>query len=328
MQDALEFDAIPAPRAACGALPRLHSADALRQAVRARSVPDSAMLDRVLRRDAARGVVEVQAGTRWPALAEFLRDLADLAPFAADSALGETVGASLEANAPGPDGVPLVAHVASLALVTPDGELRRASPLVNPELFALAAGGHGAVAALYSVTLKIDSLARSALAGRSSKACEPPACPGQRPLALLAPESQLAALLGEVRALAAEWRVPIEETETRSIVPEEQSYLRWARAHCALLRVWLRARRALGPWVRTTQLRRAMIDAAIARGGGYWIACTPEASREQAQACYPMLRGFLAEKRRLDPAERLHNAWYRHHRSLLAREACEVRWAN
>ena len=59
---------------------------------------------------------------------------------------------------------------------------------------------------------------------------------------------------------------------------------------------------------------------------GVQIAAVPEATREQVEACYPQLRTLLAEKRRLDPAEKLVNAWYTHHRSLMCRESCEVRW--
>jgi hypothetical protein len=34
----------------------------------------------------------------------------------------------------------------------------------------------------------------------------------------------------------------------------------------------------------------------------------------------------LAEKRRVDPAERLHNAWYRDLTAKLRTESCEIRW--
>jgi hypothetical protein len=78
--------------------------------------------------------------------------------------------------------------------------------------------------------------------------------------------------------------------------------------------------------VRSTQVRRELIDSAIARGGGFPIACTPEATREQTEACYPQLRTVLAEKRRIDPDEKLVNAWYLHHRNLLNRSSAEERW--
>ena len=48
--------------------------------------------------------------------------------------------------------------------------------------------------------------------------------------------------------------------------------------------------------------------------------------REQTEACYPQLKTVLAEKRRIDPEEKLVNAWYLHHRSLLGRTSCAERW--
>ena len=75
-----------------------------------------------------------------------------------------------------------------------------------------------------------------------------------------------------------------------------------------------------------TQLRRLLIDEAIAVGGSFPISCTPEATREQVESCYPQIKSFLAQQRRLDGAGRLANAWLRHHLSLLGRETCEVRW--
>jgi hypothetical protein len=68
-------------------------------------------------------------------------------------------------------------------------------------------------------------------------------------------------------------------------------------------------------------VRRELIDAAIAAGGAFHIACTPEATRAQTEACYPQLGRFLAEKRRFDREERLVNAWYRRQRALLASRA-------
>ena len=82
----------------------------------------------------------------------------------------------------------------------------------------------------------------------------------------------------------------------------------------------------LGGSVRTTQLRRELIAAAIDCGGSFAIHRTPEATREQVEACYPQLKALLAEKRRSDPEGKISTPWYRHHRSLLGREACAVRW--
>ncbi|OGA08658.1 MAG: hypothetical protein A3D95_02390 [Betaproteobacteria bacterium RIFCSPHIGHO2_12_FULL_69_13] len=310
----------------------LRSADELRRAMRdARGTTvavDASALDRVLRFDAARGLVEVQAATRWDALSDYLRaSSVDLSGFTAGAGLPSTVGATVEINAPGPDGRPLVAHVDALALVTPDGELRRVSRQSNPELFALAAGGQGAFGTLYSATLRIEGLAAAASARDPAALLELPAACGRiRTLALLVPPQSLECFLADARARCLEWRIPIEGVEVRRTLPEDETRLRWARREYAAVALALGEPPTLGGCVRSTQLRRELIDAAIERGGSFPVACTPEATRAQTEACYPELRAFLAEKRRCDPAERLSNPWYRHHRSLLGREACPVRW--
>jgi hypothetical protein len=112
----------------------------------------------------------------------------------------------------------------------------------------------------------------------------------------------------------------------RRTLAENETVLRWARCEYAEVTLLLQELGTIGGSVRSTQLRRLLIDAAISFGGSFPIASTAEASREQVDSCYPQLRKLFAEKRRLDPAEKLTNAWYRHHRSLLWRESCEVRW--
>src|SRR5689334_4609592 len=97
----------------------------LRDAVRQARRIDPVRLDRVLRLDSSRGLVEVQASATWSSLAAYLKPSApELAAALKD--LG-TVGEAIAANAAGPDGCPVVIHVESLALVTADGELRRVS---------------------------------------------------------------------------------------------------------------------------------------------------------------------------------------------------------
>jgi hypothetical protein len=112
----------------------------------------------------------------------------------------------------------------------------------------------------------------------------------------------------------------------RRTLPEEETFLCWARREYAALTLAVQELPTLGGSVRTTQLRRELIDAAIACGGSFAIDRTPEATRDQVEACYPQLKVLLAEKRRIDPEAKLSSPWFRHHRSLLGREACEVRW--
>jgi hypothetical protein len=302
------------------------SAGELCDALRHGRTFDPSRLNRILGVDAQRGLLEVQAATPWTTIAAALRP--DDPRAAAVRTAMPTVGESVACNAAGPDGQPAVAHVHALALVSPEGELRRLSRSRERELFSLAVGGHGLFGALYSVTLRMDSLVR-AVEGASSpeRIVLHPGRHTPHPLELLLPPERLEAFIADTDARCNDWRIPLRSVELRRTAAEDDSFLRWASRDFAEVKLNFSACEALGASVRSAQLRRELIDAAIGAGGRYHIASTREATPEQAQACYPRLREFLAHKRRFDPYERLVNDWYRHQRSLFAGERCDVRWS-
>jgi FAD/FMN-containing dehydrogenase len=299
------------------------SAQELCESVRNGHPFNAARLDRVLGVDADRGIVEVQAGTTWKSLAAHLRPDD---PRAQELRTRATIGESLARNAAGPDGRPTVHHVASFTMVTPDGHLRRIDRIGNPTLFSLVVGGLGLFGALYSVTLRLESLARAIAEARLPETRLAAAAPAARSLLLLVPPEELETLLGKCAEHCTEWRVALQSLRVRRIAADRETFLRWAPRDYAEVRLGLEAGTNLCAEVRHTQFKRNLIDLAIARGGAFPIACTPEATRGQTEACYPQLAEFLAEQRRIDPHERWANGWLRHHRSLLRREPCEVRW--
>jgi FAD/FMN-containing dehydrogenase len=304
------------------------SAIELRDALRSSARFDTTRLDRVLRLDPDRGHVEVQASTSWAALAERLGASAGELPALWAHGPG-TVGESVARNSAGADGRPVVAHVEGLTMVTPDGELRRLSRLAKPELFQLAVGGQDLFGASYSVTLNVQSLMRSAKDCRPGATLTlPSAGSNARLLQLLIPPQLLEDFLAESRSRCSEWRTAIEGVQVRRTLAENETVLRWARCEYAEVSLFLGELCTIGGSVRATQLRRELIDAAIARSGSFPIASTPEATRVQVESCYPELKTVLAEKRRIDPAGKLVNPWYRHYSSLLVRESCDVRWSN
>jgi hypothetical protein len=301
------------------------SAHELQESVRHCRRVDPARLDRILRLDSRRALLEVQGNTRWQAVAEHLRP----GDAQARSLVGAraTVGATLAWNGAGPDGRPAVAHVESLTMVTPDGHLRRIDRLTSGGLFALVLGGQGLFGALYSATLRIESLLRAIDEPRPPEHLSPglPQAPARRMRLLLPPEA-VEPFVAEARERCAEWRTTVAGVQARRTHNEDETFLRWAQREYAQVTLWLDERASLGGAVRGTQLRRDLIDAAIARGGTFPIACTPEATRAQTEACYPQLPAFLAEQRRIDPGGVMANAWLRHQRNLLSPEPCEVRW--
>lgn len=301
------------------------SAHELRDAVRHGQRYDASRLDRILRPEDDRGVIEVQASTRWEAIAALLRPGDAPSEAASLRATMRTIGESIARNTAGPDGRPAVTHLESLTLVTPDGELRRVNRVAHSALFALVVGGQGLFGTLYSATMRVKSLLRSA--DETIKAQAPAPCNSDtHTLQLLIPPEALETFVAQARARCEEWRVGVEAVDVRRILPEEDTFLRWARREYSEVGLRLAGLPALGGAVRATQLRRSLIDAAIAAGGSFPIARTLDATREQVAACYPELPAFLAEKRKLDPSEKLINRWYLHHRSLFSRESCKVRW--
>lgn len=306
------------------AAPRLRSAGDLCKAMLAASgipVPvDASGLDRTLRHDTDRGLLEVQAGVTW----------ASLEPRIGTDFLPGTVGESFAENCAGPDGRPVVAHLHALTMATADGELHRASRERAADLFRLAVGSFGAFGQFYSLTLDLPSLARSAaqavapaqleLAGTES---------GGQPftLDLLVPPSRSDEFVGQVRAALGERRCSLSQLEARRVVADEVTLLRWARCEYVAIRIAYRTRATLGACASGAQLRAQLLDLAISAGGSFMPRMLPVATRAQALAGYPMLAEWFAEKRRLDPAERMQSLWYRGVRRAWRAEPCATRWA-
>jgi 5-formyltetrahydrofolate cyclo-ligase len=57
-------------------------------------------------------------------------------------------------------------------------------------------------------------------------------------------------------------------------------------------------------------LTRALIDAALAQGGRYYLPYRLHATREQFAAAYPQAPEFFERKRRYDPGELFQNRFY------------------
>lgn len=315
---------------------RVRSAADLRDALRhARERPltlDASGLDRVLGFDAARGRLELQAATPWSELVRYLAQHGiSIDAYAGMRGLPATVGDAVSQAACGPDGGPVSAHVAALALFTPDGELKRADRDANGDLFRLAVGGHGAIGLLYSVTLCVESLQRSAAAaaapvdlsiaeGQSTAA---PECA----IEYLVPPAALQAYLEELRLLLEERRIALHGITVRRYRPDPDACLRWASQEWAGVEVRFGVRKTLGASVAAAEVRRALLGLALANGGSFPIRDLRDATRSQLESCYPMIAAFLADKRRSDPADRLQNAWYRRLAAVMRSQACTVRWA-
>jgi len=316
---------------------RVRSANDLRNALRharAHSLKlDGSGMDRVLHLDVKRGLLELQAATPWTELARHLAShRIALDAFACMPGAPATVGEAVAQAAAGPDGLPVSVHVAAITLCSPEGELRRADRNSHSDLFRLALGGHGVIGVLYSVTLSIESLRKSAAAAAAPvelRIQEEPATPAPEcAIECLLPPAALDAYLKDVRRLTEERRFALHGITVRRYQPESESSLRWATREWAGVEVRFGSKTTLGASVAAAEMRRTLLAAALGHGGSFPIRDLRDATRQQLEACYPMIHAFLADKRRGDPAERLQNAWYRGLAATMRSESCQTKWGN
>jgi len=308
---------------------QVRSAEELREALRAareRALAlDLSALNRMLRLERRRRHLELQAATSWSSLAAYLTEHcgAEDATLLA-SALAGSVGQTVARNDPGPDGVPISAHVEALTIVLADGEVRRADRQTNAGLFRLALGGHGLIGVLYSVTLRVDSLLQAAAHAEAPATLDlsESVTAGREPRSVefLVPPASLDAALAELREIAAEHRVELHGVTVRKLQPESETVLRWASRAWAGLQLRYCVRSTLGACVHATEIERSFFDCVLRHGGSFPLAASHLATLAQFEARYPSLREFLVAKGRLDPASRLETGWYRRLAAMLRSE--------
>ncbi len=84
-------------------------------------------------------------------------------------------------------------------------------------------------------------------------------------------------------------------------------FLTWAPAETFAFVLYYRQGTSSDEQRRVGRWTRALIDAAIAHGGRYYLPYQPHASRAQFSRAYPRARELFAVKRRVDPAGRFTN---------------------
>jgi FAD/FMN-containing dehydrogenase len=125
---------------------------------------DTRSMNRILRFDRDRGLLEVEAGVEWPELMAWLRDQqggADAPGWGIrqkqTGADRFTIGGSLSANVHGRGLTmrPFVDDIEDLTLVTARGETLRCSRSENRQLFSLVCGGYGLFGVVVAATLRL-----------------------------------------------------------------------------------------------------------------------------------------------------------------------------
>lgn len=134
------------------------------------------------------------------------------------------------------------------------------------------------------------------------------------------PREALADFLAQAAELLRTLGVPVIYGTVRLIEKDDESYLPWARESYACIIFNLLTVHTPKGMEATAQAFRALIDLAIARGGSYFLTYHRFATREQVTKCHPRFADFLALKKHYDPEERFQSDWYRHYRTVFARD--------
>lgn len=134
---------------------------------------------------------------------------------------------------------------------------------------------------------------------------------------LYVPRTALASFLREAAGIIRAKNANLIYGTVRLIERDDQTVLAWAKQAYACVIFNFHTRLIATEIERCGDVFRALLDAAIAVDGSYYLTYHRFARVDQAERCYPQLRSFLAAKQKNDPACLLMSDWYRHYRSLL-----------
>jgi len=135
---------------------------------------------------------------------------------------------------------------------------------------------------------------------------------------IFVPRAALAGFMGAASDLLRDASVPLIYGTVRLIERDSESYLAWARQPWACIVFNLHVEHTEAGIQRAQGAFLRLIDAALERGGSYYLTYHRWARRDQVEAAHPRLASFLRRKRRYDPQERFQSDWYRHYRNMFA----------
>jgi FAD/FMN-containing dehydrogenase len=112
--------------------------------------------------------------------------------------------------------------------------------------------------------------------------------------------------------------VPVIYGTVRLIERDAESFLAWAREDWACVIFNLHTEHSPAGQTKAADAFRALIDAALAFGGSYFLTYHRWARRTQVEQAYPQFAEFLRRKTAHDPAHRFQSEWWRHYQRMFS----------
>ena len=107
----------------------------------------------------------------------------------------------------------------------------------------------------------------------------------------------------------------------RAILRDTESFLPWAKQDYVCVIFNLRTPHNPAGIEKTANTFRALIDAALACEGSFFLTYHRFASVSQVEAAYPQFRQWLELKKQYDPAELFMSEWYAHYRDAFQQQS-------
>lgn len=133
---------------------------------------------------------------------------------------------------------------------------------------------------------------------------------------LYVPRPRLAAFMARAAEELRPRGVPVIYGTVRLIERDTESFLAWAREDFACIIFNLHTEHSPAGLARAADAFRALIDAALAFGGSYFLTYHRWARPGQVAQAYPQFTGFLRQKSIHDPSHRFQSEWWRHYRKM------------
>jgi FAD/FMN-containing dehydrogenase len=124
------------------------------------------------------------------------------------------------------------------------------------------------------------------------------------------PAKEFVGFVGDLKGIVRKHRTDLINATVRDVRNDDVTFLRYAEGDVIAIVLLLVQDRTASGEANMEAVTRDLIDAALARGGRYYLPYRLHATKEQFRAAYPMGEKFFELKRKYDAGEIFQNQFY------------------
>jgi FAD/FMN-containing dehydrogenase len=132
------------------------------------------------------------------------------------------------------------------------------------------------------------------------------------------PRGEVTTFLEDARRILLKSETPLIGGIVRFIEQDKDSFLAWAKKRYACVSFTPHVSSSPAGVKKAGEVCRQLQQAALKRGGSFYLTYNRFATRGDLETAYPQFPGFLKLKLKYDPSEVFQSDWYRYYRDLHA----------